>query len=112
MSIKKVVLAVACAGLAAMPVMVLAQGLQTVEPFAGTSQGNLLGAIRNIVNALLTFAAVLAVIFIIIGGVRYIVSQGDDDAQVQARNTVLYAILGIIVIALSAVIINFILRNI
>jgi high-affinity K+ transport system ATPase subunit B len=54
-------------------------------------------------------AAVIAVIFVIIGGVRYITSQGDEDAALLAKNTIIYSILGVIVIALSAVIVNFLL---
>lgn len=112
MTYKKTLLLSIATTLMVSPVIVLAAGgLQPVTPFAGTSTGTLMQAIRNIVNALLTFAAVVAVIFIIIGGVRYTVSQGDEEAQIQARNTVLYAVIGIIIIALSAVIINFILGN-
>jgi hypothetical protein len=112
MPYKKTLLLITTTALTAFPLIALAQGgLQTVQPFEGTSSGTLMSAIRNIVNALLTFAAVVAVIYVIIGGVRYIVSQGDEDAQVQARNTIIYAVIGIIVIALSAVIINFVLAN-
>ena len=113
LSKKKGLLTIIATYLFVTPATILAaSGLTTVVPFAGTATGSLMGAIRSIVNAFLTFVAVLAVIFVIIGGFRYIVSQGDDNAQVQARNTILYAVVGIIVIALSAVIINFILNNV
>ena len=108
---RKILLMIIASGLFITSATALAQ-LGPVVPFAGTSTGTLMGAIQTIVNALLSFVAVLAVIFVIIGGVRYIVSQGDDDAQVQARNTILYAVIGIIVIALSAVLVNYILNNI
>jgi len=110
--IKKTLLAASLTSLLLLPVIASAAGFGTVTPFAGTSTGTLIQAIMNIVNALLTLAAVIAVIFVIIGGVRYITSQGDDDAQVEARNTIIYAIIGVVVIALSAVIINYIIRAI
>jgi hypothetical protein len=108
---KKTILTVACASLV-FPVIALAQGFAPVTPFQGTSTGTLIQAITNIVNALLALAAVVAAIFVILGGVRYITSQGDEDAGVQAKGTILYATLGVIVIALSAVIVNFIIAAI
>jgi len=47
-------------------------------------------------------------VFLLIGGIRYIFSQGDEDQAAQAKNTILYAIIGLIVIGLAAVVVNFI----
>ena len=114
MKFHKVLLTLVAVSLLATPTFALAQfGLNTGAVFSGiapnTGQGALLGAIKDIVNVLLTLAAIIAVIFVIIGGVRYITSQGDEDAALLAKNTIIYAILGVIVIALSAVIVNFLL---
>ncbi len=99
-----------------MPVVALAaanpDSFATVSPFSGTSSGTIIDAVRNIVNALLGLAAIVAVIFVIIGGVRYITAQGDEDAVAAAKNTVIYALIGVVVIALSAVIVNFIIASI
>ena len=111
MKIKKVLYTVAAVSLLAMPIVASAQFAPTT-PFSGTSTGTLITAITNIVNALLTLAAIIAAIFVIIGGVRYITAQGDEDAVAAAKNTVIYAIIGVVVIALSAVIINFIITAI
>jgi len=108
---KKTLLALSVVCLLAAPTVALAQ-FAPVTPFAGTSTGTLIQAITSIVNALLTLAAIVAAIFVIIGGVRYFTSQGDEDAAAQAKNTIIYAVLGVIVIALSAVIINFIISAI
>jgi TRAP-type C4-dicarboxylate transport system permease small subunit len=98
------------------PTLALAQitgGLKVVTHFAGTASGTdetaILEAIRNVVNALLTLVGVIAVIFVIIGGVRYITSQGDESAAAQAKLTVVYAFLGLVVIILSAVIVNLVI---
>jgi hypothetical protein len=71
------------------------------------SNAGLIDTIIRIINALLVLAAIAAIVFVIIGGVRYITSQGDEDAAVQAKNTIIYAIIGIIIIILAAVIVNF-----
>ena len=110
--LKKTIITTLAIGLLAVPVIASAQGFGTVDPFTGTSGGSLIDAITNIVNAMLTLAAVIAAIFVIIGGVRYITAQGDEDAVAAAKNTVIYAVIGVIVIALSAVIINFIITAI
>lgn len=61
----------------------------------------------NIINALLVIVAIVAIVFLIVGGLRYITAQGDEDAVAQAKNTVIYVIIGIIIILLAVVIINF-----
>ena len=98
------------------PALALAEGLETVTHFAGTASGKteveILKAIRTVVNALLTLVGVIAVVFVIIGGVRYITSQGDESAAAQAKLTIIYALLGIVVIILSAVIVNLVIDSI
>lgn len=63
--------------------------------------------IVNIVNALLVLMGVVASIYLVLGGVRYVISEGDEKQTEKAKNTIIAAIIGIIVIGLSAVIVNF-----
>jgi len=110
MNKKKLFISVATLSLLALPLVASAAGgLQSVTPFAGTATGGLVPALRTLVNTLLTVVGVIAAIFIVIGGVRYIFSQGDDDAQVQARNTIIYALVGLFVIIISGVLVNLVL---
>lgn len=79
----------------------------------GTLGGNdLVGAIILILNGLLVLAGVVALVYLIIGGVRYITSGGDDDQIGQAKSTILYAIIGLIVIGVAAVAVNFIITTV
>lgn len=98
--------------LLALPQMVLAVGLNPVVPFAGTSQGDLIGAVRTIINILLMLAGLVAAIYLIIGGISYITSRGDEDKAEEAKNTILYAVIGLIVIGLSAAIVNYVIATI
>lgn len=92
------------------PGIALAQGLKTnVGIPAGTQAAPLIVAIINILNGLLVLAGIAALIFLIIGGFRYIFSQGDEDQTETAKSTILYAIIGLIVIALAAAVVNFVL---
>jgi multisubunit Na+/H+ antiporter MnhB subunit len=45
---------------------------------------------------------------LIIGGIRYVVSAGDQNAVTSAKNTILYAIIGIIVAFLAYAAVNFV----
>lgn len=92
----------------ALPMVALAQaGLTKVTAPAGTSTEGLVDAVIKMLNFLLVLAALGALVFLIIGGARYIGSQGDEDAAAAAKNTILYSILGLIVIGLAAAIVNF-----
>jgi hypothetical protein len=55
---------------------------------------------------------VVAVIMIIIAGFKYITSGGDSGNVTSAKNTILYAIIGLVVVALSQFIVKFVLGRI
>ena len=65
--------------------------------------------ITTIVNALLVLVGIIASIYLVLGGVRYVMSQGDEHEAEQAKLTMLYAVIGIILIGLSAAIVNFLI---
>ncbi|MEK7556674.1 MAG: pilin [Patescibacteria group bacterium] len=90
------------------PAVTLAQGLSGIQPFQGTAQSNLPTAVTNIINILLILAALVAGIFLIIGGVQYITSGSDESGQEKAKNRILYAVIGLIFIGLAAAIVNFV----
>ena len=94
------------------PVAVGAQGLDFIEPPQGTAQGNLVDAVIFILNGLLVLAALAAVVFIILGGFQYIFSQGNDEQATTAKNTILFAVIGLIVIGLAAALVNFVIQAI
>ena len=66
----------------------------------------------NIVNGVLGILGVVAVVVIVIGGVQYMISSGDPGKTKKAKDTILYAAIGLIIVALAAVIVNFVIANI
>lgn len=74
---------------------------------AGT--GDLNKLITNIVNIFSIVVGVIAVIMIIIGGFRYITSGGDSSNVTGAKNTIMYAIIGLVIVALAQIIVRFVL---
>ena len=67
--------------------------------------------ITNIVNILLFLAGAIAVIVIIIGGIRYVMSSGDAGQVQAAKNTILYAVVGLVVVIMAYAIVNFVINQ-
>lgn len=67
--------------------------------------------ITQIVNILSIIVGVVAVIMIIIGGFRYITSGGKEEGVKGAKNTILYALIGLVVVALAQIIVKFVLNK-
>jgi hypothetical protein len=67
--------------------------------------------IHTIVNLLSAVVGIVAVIMIIVGGFRYITSGGNDSSVTSAKNTILYAIIGLVVVALAQLIVRFTLSK-
>lgn len=66
------------------------------------------GILKNVINFILYLAGTIAVIVIVIGGLRYITSDGDPQKASQARNSIIYALIGLAVAVLSFSIVNFV----
>ena len=62
--------------------------------------------LQTIVKWLLSLIGTLAVISLLYGGFLYITSQGDESKAERAKTIILYSIIGLVVIGLSAIIVN------
>lgn len=109
MNMRTVARTAATAALMGLPLLTFAQGIQPVVAPTGTTNANLVAAVNLFINGFLVLVALVALVFLIIGGLQYIVSRGDEDAAATAKNTILYAIIGLIVIGLAAAVVNFVI---
>ncbi len=64
--------------------------------------------VKTLINTLLYIIGALSVLMIIIGGLLYVTSQGDASNITKAKNTLLYAIIGLVVAALAYAIVNWV----
>jgi uncharacterized membrane protein len=64
-----------------------------------------------IVNILLFVIGAISVIMLIVGGIRYTVSAGDASAVTGAKNTIMYAIVGLVVAFLAFAVVNWVLTS-
>jgi len=62
-----------------------------------------------IVNTALYVIGALSVLMLIYGGIRYTISMGDEKNVVAAKNTIMYAVVGIVVALMAYAIVNFVL---
>ena len=69
------------------------------------------GIFTTIINTALFVIGAIAVLMLIYGGIRYTISGGQTQAVTDAKNTILYAIIGIVVAILAYAIVNFVLSS-
>lgn len=67
--------------------------------------------ISNIINLASLVVGVVAVIMVIVGGFKYVTSQGDSSGITSAKNTIIYAVVGLIIVALAQVIVRFVVNK-
>lgn len=67
--------------------------------------------VASVVNLFSVLVGVVSVIMIIYGGFRYIISGGDSSNVTNAKNTILYAIIGLVIVAFAQFIVKFVLAK-
>jgi hypothetical protein len=67
--------------------------------------------LRVVLQLLSVIAAVIAVIMLIVSGFKFITSQGDAAGAASARNTLIYAIVGIVIVVFAQIIVKFVLKK-
>lgn len=78
----------------------------------GTSNtGSFQSFIKKIINLLLYVLGSVAVIVIVLGGIRYTLSNGDQGQMTTAKNTILYAVIGLVIAVMAYAIVNFVLKS-
>ncbi len=67
---------------------------------------------KAVVNVISLLAGIAAVIMIVIGGIRLVSSGGSSEGVGSAKNMIIYAIIGLVIVALAQLIIHFVLNAI
>lgn len=115
-------LTAASIGLTATPVMVYAANPKadvcnaigggndcSKQPANGVSINSVITVVLNLLSAII---GVVAVIMIMLSGFKYVTSGGDASKTANAKNTLMYAIVGLVVVALSQAIVKFVLAKV
>lgn len=116
--IKKALAVVLMVPVIALGVSVIGDTSAFAQLGAGTDLGqndstatSLNDTFKNIINVLLYVIGAVAVIMLIVGGIRYTISSGDSGQVTSAKNTIMYAIVGLILAFLAYAIVNFVLTG-
>ena len=73
----------------------------------GSGTQGIKDAIVKVLETVLDFILIVAVVFVVVAGIRLIVSGGDEGEKDKAKTTILYVIIGIVVVLLARVIVTF-----
>ena len=91
------------------------QGLELTGAPAGCAQDpnqpSVESTLATVINILSWVVGVAAVIMIIIGGFKYIVSGGNEAGVNSAKNTILFAIIGLVIVAVAQVLVQFVINR-
>jgi succinate dehydrogenase/fumarate reductase cytochrome b subunit len=77
-------------------------------PAAGGSAEDYRRIVIDVLAAVLNFLALIAVVVVVIAGIRLIISQGDEDAKEKAKKTIFYALIGLVIVLFARVIVGLI----
>jgi len=75
---------------------------------AGQATNRVNNIVNQIVNIFSVIVGIISVIMIVVGGFKYITSGGDTGKVTSAKNTILYAVVGLVVVALAQVLVKFV----
>ncbi len=78
----------------------------------GGSSNPVISNLEKITKIIAFVTGAAAVIMILIGSIQYVISNGDANRVSSAKNTIIYALVGVAVVALSASLIEFVLNRI
>ncbi len=77
-------------------------------PQIGPGTGDIQETILYVLNAALNFMGLVAVIVIVIAGIRLVVGGAEEQQREKAKHMIMYAVIGLIVIILASAIVNFV----
>ena len=80
-----------------------------VCPTSDTTDTTLNNVIKTVINLFSLLVGFISVVMIIFGGFKYITSGGDGGKITSAKNTILYALIGLVIVAVAQVIVRVVL---
>jgi hypothetical protein len=78
----------------------------------GQAEQSVNDIIEDVIMIFSLVVGVISVIMIIVGGLKYITSGGDSGSVGGAKNTILYAVIGLVVVALAQIVVRFVLSRV
>ena len=70
------------------------------------------GIVNTVISIFSWVVGIVSVVMIIFGGFKYITSGGDSNGVTSAKNTILFAIVGLVIVALAQIIVKFVIGTV
>lgn len=117
---KTIIASIISAGLVlALPLTVAAVKIDAVgcdgvdSVICGSGRGdNVDTVVSSVVNILMWIVGIVSVVMIVVGGMKYTMSNGDANKVQSAKNTILYSVVGVVVAVTAYVIVNFVVTEV
>ena len=77
-----------------------------------TADNTINNTIKRAIQIFQVIVGLISVFMLIFGGLKYITSGGESSGITGAKNTILYAVIGLVVVALAQVIVQFVLNRV
>lgn len=91
----------------------VAQVVIDKKDLGGVPTGDLKSStIQNVLKLVFGFAGAIAFLIVTFGGFKYVISQGDPAATNKAKNTILYALIGLVVCTMAFSIVTFVIGKV
>lgn len=74
--------------------------------------GDLKAAIAEVMKTVLDFVALIAVVMIVVAGIRYIISQGEEQEKEKAKKMIIYVVIGLLIILVARAIVTFVVSDV
>ena len=87
-------------------------GLTTADGTCGDNGAQFSKVLTAIINLLIVIVGIVSVIMLVIAGFNFITSGGDSGKVATARSSVIYALIGLVIVALSELIVHFALGTV
>ena len=89
------------------------QALAQLDPdppdVVGRGPSDLKEAIELVIKKVLDFMTLIAVVMIVIAGIRYIISQGEESEKDKAKKMIIYVVIGLVIILVARAIVTFVI---
>ena len=82
-----------------------------LSPLVGTSYENLQEFLYFLINYAITISAIVAVVSLIISGFKYILSFGDDKKIKAATSSIIYSLIGLVLVFVAPTVIKFVINT-
>jgi hypothetical protein len=94
------------------PSNLIGSGAECVDGGSGSAVGTPMGVVQTVAGILVWVIGVAAVFMIIFGGIKIGTSAGDAGKVKSGKNTIMYAVIGLVIALLAWVIVDFVIQNV